>query len=148
MVRHSGESSVSMALAQTFTGWWTFAVLLTFYSCVVFLKFIYWFHNHPFFNYLQGFCKTVNSILRKKNGKKRPKMLQFSHWNFWYTCCFQGDISITKYSSWDQNRCRQHERNLVGDGGDMGDMSPPLFCPWGTDYVLSPPLFDPNLMVF
>ena len=38
-----------------------------------------------------------------------------------------------------------HGRNLVGDGGDM---SPSLFYPRGTNYVLSPPLFDPDFDFF
>ena len=38
-----------------------------------------------------------------------------------------------------------HGRNLVGDEGDM---SLPLFYPRGTDYVLSPPLFDSDLILF
>ena len=39
-----------------------------------------------------------------------------------------------------------YEGNLVGDGEDMSP--PPLFYPRGTNYVLSPPLFDPDFDFF
>ena len=32
--------------------------------------------------------------------------------------------------------------------GTGGGMSPPLFYPRGTNYVLSPPLFDSDLIIF
>ena len=50
---------------------------------------------------------SVKSILKQKNGQKWPKKLELCHWKFECTCCFHGDISITKNSSWDQNKCRQ-----------------------------------------
>ena len=53
--------------------------------------------------------------------------------------------SLKIWSGIFKNLAWKHGRNLVGDGGDM---SPPLFYPRGTYYVLFPPLFDPDSIIF
>ena len=41
--------------------------------------------------------------------EKRQKMLELWHWKIYHTCCFHGDISLTKNSTWYQIRCRQYQ---------------------------------------
>ena len=41
----------------------------------------------------------VKSILKEKNGKKTEKNLGVMPLKVYHTCCFHGDISITKNSS-------------------------------------------------